>query len=166
MEIKRGERSKTNRKTASRFVVIRTSGKTERALLVLLLVIGAAHYAGLINRWYWSVSWYDIPLHILGGLWIGLLFFYLFEARFQFVSPGRTLRDYVLLFFLVLGFVSFFGILWEFFEYFGDVFLLAKGRAAILQEGLKDTLGDFLSDLLGGFLALNAGFFSKRDDPR
>ena len=143
--------------------MIRTSGKTERVLLVLLLVIGVAHYAGLINRWYWSVFWYDIPLHILGGLWIGLLFFYLFEARFRFLSLGRTLKDYIFLFFLVLGFVSFFGILWEFFEYFGDVFFVKKGYAAILQEGIADTLGDFLNDLLGGFLALNVRFFSKND---
>src|SRR3989344_4845711 len=56
--------------------------------------------------WYYSISWFDIVMHFLSGLWVGLFFIYVFYVRKQVLRP----------LFHVILFVLFIGILYEIFE--------------------------------------------------
>ena len=125
---------------------------TIRFLAALLILIAIFHYIGLAERLYWAFPWYDIVMHIAGGFWTGLLFFYIFEERFQFYS-SRT--NPLITFALVLGFAALIGVLWEFYEYLADVFILKKHPLTAQQGSVFDTLLDLFNDLVGaGFAAL------------
>ncbi|MBI4095024.1 MAG: hypothetical protein HY435_02430 [Candidatus Liptonbacteria bacterium] len=120
--------------------------KTLFLLFALLAAIAIAHYFGLSKLLYWKIAWYDIPMHLAGGAWVGLLFFYLFEERWGILTdrisaPARIIFS--------LGFAALVGVLWEFYEYFADVFILKKYTIFSAQPGLVDTLQDLLNDLIG-----------------
>src|SRR5882724_2628370 len=121
-----------------------------KILLSLLILIVVAHYAGIVGNLYWTLPWYDIPMHIAGGVWVGLLFFYLMERR-----TGNPMRDpLVPLLLRTLGFVALVGVAWEFYEYVSDVFILHKYAWGDALSGQAfDTLKDLFNDLLGAFLA-------------
>jgi len=124
----------------------------------LFIVILVFHTLAVINNWYWTCNWIDMPMHFLGGLWLALLFFYFINPK---LSPygrppeGRQINNYEWLITLisVLGFVILVGVLWEFFEFLFDVFIASKGYLAVAQQGTADTMADLFFDLLGGLVA-------------
>lgn len=93
--------------------------------------------------WYSSIWWFDIPMHFLGGVWLGLFFLYLF-SRLNFVKSRILLTIFGV---LVVG------ILWEFFE--THLNEISKDEFNIL-----DTVSDVLFDLAGGLCAIF--YFLKR----
>ena len=130
-----------------------------RFLLGLLILILVAHYVGLVGNVYITYRWYDILMHIVGGAWVALLFFYL-AGRFNL--PLKNSFFWTLI--AVLGFVALVGILWEFYEYLTDVFILHKyglGSAQSLWQAF-DTLKDLFDDIIGAIIASGAYFFLKK----
>jgi len=130
-----------------------------KPLLTFLVLIVAGNYAGLLLGWYWSARWYDIPMHIAGGAWIALLFFYLLERKIGHPVEGNLLS----LLLRALGFVALMGLFWEFYEYLGDTLILKKyawGEA--LRGQAFDTLLDLFNDLVGGILTTTAYFFLRK----
>lgn len=122
-------------------------------LLAILSAIVAVHYLATWYDWYHTVWWIDIPLHIAGGAFIGVLFIYLFRERFDVL---RAMHWFPTLAFGV-GFVAIIGIGWELYEFWVDVWLLHKYAANNFPGWVHgDTLLDLINDMLGGAVAIAA----------
>ena len=80
-------------------------------------------------HWYYSLPWFDILMHFLGGIWLGATVFYF--------SPGTS-------FIKTLGIVLAFGILWEIFELFPHQYLERD------PFNFSDSSSDIFFALLGG----------------
>lgn len=110
---------------------------------ILLILIAVFNYIGLKFSWYWTYRWYDIPMHIAGGLWVSLFFLFLYD---YFVTRF-TIHNYKLKVFWVVFFVLLFiTISWEIFEVVG-------GINNLNDVGYwPDSLGDILNGFIGGFI--------------
>jgi hypothetical protein len=42
------------------------------ALFLLIWILAAIHIAAESYFWYWTYRWLDIPMHVFGGMWLGL----------------------------------------------------------------------------------------------
>ncbi len=102
-------------------------------LIAALLLCGALlalQWWALDEFLYWRYEWFDIPMHYLGGLSIGVLF----------VGFLKTHRPLAFVLALVGAFVA-----WELFEFFSGIPLEANYPA--------DTALDLVMDGLGGVTA-------------
>lgn len=85
--------------------------------------------------WYSLVWYFDMPMHFLGGVWLGLAMFWLLKSK-EF--SGKNI------FLIFLG-VLVVGVGWEIFEIVVDR-ALRGGEFNVL-----DTMSDIFFDLAGGF---------------
>lgn len=93
---------------------------------------------------YFLIWWLDIPVHILGGLWVALLTLVLYYHS-EYVSH----KDHSPLFALAIAICSalIVGLMWEIYEFVVD-------RALEINDmQLGDSLKDLCDDLLGGIIA-------------
>lgn len=113
----------------------------------LVLIIGF-HFVTGIKHWYDFIWWLDDLMHLLGGAWVALLFFYLFSKT----HPPLDLSYRFPAFILALGFVALIGVLWEFYEYLADVYILKVHPLTYAPNPntLPDTMADLVIDLIGG----------------
>lgn len=94
--------------------------------------------------WYYSIWWLDMPMHILGGFWIGLVFFWYFRfEKLSFVSVSK----------IILG-VLVIAIGWEVFESLLDKTITQNPFNAL------DTFSDLCFGIAGGLLSVF--YFFKR----
>ncbi|MDO8536705.1 MAG: hypothetical protein Q7R94_00455 [bacterium] len=123
----------------------------KKIILLAFIIIIAIHIAGNFFGWYEAVPWLDIPMHIAGGAWVGLLFFYVFGVRKKIFNSGNNF------YFLIcgLGFAALIGVLWEFYEFAMDI-LIWKSYTPWATPGHIhfDTLIDLFNDLIGAFVAI------------
>ncbi len=120
------------------------------SLLVLMILI-ILHWVGSHFSLYWRFSWFEIIIHILSGLWVGLIILWLSSILGQI----NSLKEYRVKSFLI-AFLSaiFIGVVWELIENFAQItFINDKGY------GLN-TAFDILNDGLGGIIAYL--YFIKR----
>lgn len=98
--------------------------------------------------WYYSIWWFDMPMHFLGGLFIGLgcLWFLYSKDRPHELSWRLVLK-------IFLG-VLLVGVLWEIFE------IIFYQIIAQSPFNSLDTIHDIFFDLAGGLFSLL--FFFKR----
>lgn len=115
-------------------------------LSVLLYVITILHLLALYFFWYWSIWWYDIPMHFLGGLWVGGMAFLLYQyiPALARVRTRYRFSGYVLPLVAVLAI----GGLWEVFEFSLDTFITLE------QNDVLDTISDIGMDTAGALLAI------------
>lgn len=82
--------------------------------------------------------------HFLGGIWIALAFnLWMKHFKLQFTLPVYLFAA------AILGAVAFAGVLWEFFEFGLNRYVIDIGFL-----GYEDTLSDLFFDLLGGAVGL------------
>lgn len=114
-----------------------------------LLVILSFHFLAGFLRWYDIIWWLDIPMHLIGGAWVALFFIHFFYKTWRVIESKI---NFLALLLLVLGFVALVGVLWEFYEYLSDVYLLKVHplNFAPNPATLPDTMTDLLNDLIGG----------------
>ncbi len=98
---------------------------------------------------------WDMTMHFLGGVtiaWSGA------RARTFLLEKRYVPKDTPtwLWVWLIWGSVAIAGILWEVYEWLGDVFLGTR-----MQPSLNDTMGDLILDLSGGALFL-LSFLKKK----
>lgn len=93
----------------------------------------------LANKFYWysSIWYFDMIMHTLGGMSLGMIFMYLFPPK------DDSLNSY----FKILIFTLFVGIAWEAYE-----FLFYTMVAGNVFNQL-DTISDLFFDLAGGAMA-------------
>jgi len=108
--------------------------------IVLLLV----NFLAMKGSLYYIFWWFDMPMHIIGGFWSGLIIVLIFFKRFK--NKGLTNNKRSIIFFLA-G-IFFIGILWELYEYFIELFI----RFDIAN--LVDSISDLFFDLAGGVILI------------
>ncbi|MEX2029154.1 MAG: hypothetical protein WD963_01585 [Candidatus Paceibacterota bacterium] len=113
-------------------------GNLLKHLIFLMFFIFLAHLLAEQFYWYYSIAWFDMFMHFLGGVWLGLFFFYVFSRNKQIVPS----------FFKIIFFVLMVGILWEVFQFFTKNYI---GRDPF---DIIDTLSDVFFDLLGGLCVI------------
>ena len=112
--------------------------------MLILAVLVVLHAVGSYYSWYWVYPWFDVPVHIMSGLWIGLVFLWLSSVFDQI----NSLKEYRAKSFLV-AFVSaiLIGVIWELVENYYQLTFIRDAN-----YGLNTAL-DILNDGLGGVLA-------------
>ncbi|MDP3875038.1 MAG: hypothetical protein Q8Q22_00755 [bacterium] len=100
----------------------------------LMIILGALHFTAIEFHFYWTLWWYDLMMHTLGGFIGGLIILWFLES---FDSSKPIL--------LALISVMIVGILWEIFEYVYDV--------AQVADYWWDTITDLIADGVGAVLA-------------
>lgn len=107
------------------------------AQVVILVAIAVLDiYFGLDKQYFWTVSWWDVLLHILGGIWAGL-----FGAWLGTILGIRVTLIRCMVFAFAIGTV------WEVFEY------VAGMGGSVFMSYQLDTAKDLLDDTIGGALA-------------
>jgi hypothetical protein len=118
-------------------------------LLVLIIFILVVNAFALHYFLYWRLLWLDIPMHFLGGFWLGLgaLWLYFLSGRFdKAILPQHRKNLYVIALALTSGLVI--GGMWEIYEFSLDLLI----RLADVYY-LQDTAGDIVMDALGSLSA-------------
>jgi len=128
-----------------------------RFLVFLFTFIIGVYVLSIFRDWYFLFPWLDIPLHLLGGLFIGLGAIWLDNQSARFFGERHPLEKLI----LVLGVVCLVGVFWEFFEFGLDYFYSLGIVGFKSQLSVADTIGDLFLDLLGGFIALISDWFFR-----
>jgi len=113
-------------------------------LVYLIFFLFLLNYLAMKFYWYSSVWYLDMPMHFLGGVWLGL-------AIILFFKINKI--SLILILKIILG-VLFIGILWEFFEVIINDYITQN------YFNLLDTLSDLSFDISGGIFAIV--YFLKR----
>ncbi len=93
---------------------------------------------------YYLLWWFDIPMHMLGGLWVALTALVIYYHT-PWVRRKDRSTSFVVAYALATTMVI--GLLWEVFEF--SVEHLVK----LNDNGLLDTLKDLVDDLIGASVA-------------
>ena len=112
--------------------------KLVKRLVYLIFFILVVSF--LANKFYWysSIWYFDMFVHFLGGLWIGLLGFYILLIK---KNSSHEI-------FKILLFVLCIGIGWEVFE------VLVNDVITRNPFDYLDTTSDIFFDILGGFCVI------------
>jgi len=121
---------------------------------ILILIV---NFAGIYYGLYATLGWLDISMHMLGGLWVGLMLAHFFGKKLGLIDLRQNLW---LTLFLVLGTTTVVGVFWEFYEF--SISQLAPTFTHLFTKGnmeLRDTLKDLLDDMVGGSIAGLIAYF-------
>lgn len=98
---------------------------------------------------------FDIPMHILGGIAMGLTGYLMLcyaQKELNVVIPQRIVQWILITFWVV-----FTTVIWEFAEFLGDYFF-----GTHMQMGLADTMGDMFMGLMGGVVVGAVCIYKKK----
>lgn len=102
-----------------------------------LVVVTALHWVASELDYYWTVAWYDVMMHFLGGAWVVLFALWVCRMPFARKLPGLVTFQNLLLFALLVG------VAWEIHE------LVLRFADPSRPEYLSDTILDLVMDMLG-----------------
>ena len=108
---------------------------------ILLIAIGLLNFIATHFYLYWIFWWFDIPIHFLGGFWVGsmAIWFFFFSGfigwNIKITSKGRV-------FYISLMSAIIVGLLWEIFEIYATAVIIDKNYPL-------DTIIDIVMDILG-----------------
>ncbi len=106
--------------------------------VVIVTIVIALHAGASYFGWYWIFRWFDIPMHILGGVFAGYVGMVVYMFRTGRKNPSLWVP---LLSALVIG------IAWEFLEN-------AYGVSGLNAVYRFDTIKDIVDDMMGGVISL------------
>ena len=116
-----------------------------RMLFVLIWVITLIHVAAEMQYWYWTYRWLDLPMHVLGGMWVGLVALWLwYYSGYQHKTSRIAVSPLTVA--LVGGLV--FGVAWEAYEFL--VWIIGAGLPV---NYVTDSVLDLVMDVLGASIA-------------
>ncbi|MCB9805689.1 hypothetical protein H6775_00850 [Candidatus Nomurabacteria bacterium] len=113
-----------------------------KEVFLTLILVAILHKIALVLFLYWTVDWFDILMHGLGGLSLGFLFLFIFYTS-GFSNLDQSHFFYV--FFITIGSVLIVGLIWELWEVF-------VGLTDVLKDQL-DTISDIVMDMVGATLS-------------
>lgn len=114
-----------------------------KEIVVLSIVVAVLYLLGLKFFLFWTTDWFDILMHFLGGLLIGLIGLFIFYTSSLVPIPKNHTLTIKL---LTLGFVLAVGLAWELWEVF-------VGFTNVLEDQV-DTIVDLIMDMVGALFAL------------
>jgi uncharacterized membrane protein len=112
--------------------------------ILILVILITLHAVGSFYSLYWHFFWYDTLIHIVSGLWVGLVILWLASRLGQI----NSLIEYRAKSFLI-AFVSaiLIGVVWEILENLAQI-------TSVYTDGYSfDTAMDLLADGFGGVLS-------------
>lgn len=115
--------------------------KTYIPAVFVLAFLAISHYFGSKYYLYLKISWYDIVMHMIGGMGMALAFYWFVSTFFKNVDIDRHLWIIIL-----VGFVG--GLSWEAFE---SYFNIAGAPVGTLRYYI-DTTKDLINDILGSII--------------
>ena len=124
--------------------------------LINCIFLYAAFVLGEINNYYERYAWWDLLLHSLSALMLGLVGF-LFVYVFYSTRRIRMAPIYVAI--LTFGFAVMLGTLWEIFEFIADVSLGLNMQ----KSGQVDTMTDLIVDSIGALISAWLGYHYVKD---
>lgn len=113
-------------------------------LATLICAIAVFQMVAIYWHLYFYIWWLDIPVHVLGGFWVGL---FALVSYYAGPWPVPKERSNFFVFSVSIAAVLSVGLLWEVYEFAVDHAVGDSGG------GLADTLMDLVDDLLGALLA-------------
>lgn len=121
--------------------------KISQVIIISLVLILGLHFFANLFSWYNAIWWLDVLMHLVGGGWVALTASYVLFGNEK--SKTISLLERVI---MVIGIVALIGVLWEFYEYLSDVYLLKVHPLTLAPNPslLPDTLKDLFNDLVGG----------------
>lgn len=122
-----------------------------RVLAAFILLIALANGAILYWHLYFHIWWLDIPMHLIGGLWVSL-FVLSWYYRTRHFDPKVPYPFFV--FALAIAATMSIGLFWELFEFSVDEIVVT-----FPTHSLFDTLLDLVMDFLGA--VIGAGIFIR-----
>ncbi len=105
---------------------------------ILISIIFFLNFLAGKFYWYYTIWFFDMLMHFLGGLWLALLFFVIFPKALPTLSTIIKILVWVLVV----------GILWEIFE------IIFVNYVAQNSFNTTDTLSDICCDLAGGLTGI------------
>ncbi|MBC8465185.1 MAG: hypothetical protein H8D63_02350 [Parcubacteria group bacterium] len=111
-------------------------------MTILLWVIFGLHLGALHFAWYWTYWWFDIPMHFLGGAWLGGMAILALRKW----APEKTEKK-VIVYTTAIVVALFIGGVWELFEFSLDTFVIMR------VNDIADTITDFGMDVAGALSA-------------
>lgn len=108
-------------------------------LVVFLVMIAVVNGFAGVYHWYWTMRWFDMPMHFAGGMWLAG-----FGAWWQYRRHGIIPRRFLPILGMCLVYALSIGLLWEVYE--AIVSFLTVGH----MNAISDTLSDLFFDILGG----------------
>jgi hypothetical protein len=125
--------------------------KLLKHLVILMFFIFILNYLGEKFYWPYSIWYFDMITHTLGGLWVGLFFAYFYSFSLPVSKNLATNMVLIVTSLLIMG------LLWECFEYYAYTIV---GGANFVP---LDTASDVCFDLVGGLLAVTYFMRSNYD---
>lgn len=123
-----------------------------RLAFYIAVLVAAIHGLAVIFFLYSFYWWFDIPMHFLAGLCVGLFSLGLFCAEAKGCADPSSLR---VLFIALAGALAV-GLAWERFEYLAGITFNAIGNYEL------DTVKDLVMDVAGGYSAYLYFIISRR----
>ena len=123
-------------------------------LTIIFLTDLVGMYFGMYSYW-----WFDMTHHFLGGVFVAMLMWNYLKGSLPKDNLKKTL--------VIVGVVSFIGVMWEFAEYIASQTLIGPiynnfGVRAYFIGDLNDTMNDLLMDILGAGLFAWARVLTRR----
>lgn len=104
-----------------------------------LILVAVVHVIALELYLYWRFPWFDVPMHVLGGLCAALGY-----SILPFIGLRKKGRYETVLWYI--GAVLAIGLAWELFEYAAGISLVREAHFVL------DTALDLGMDLVGGLI--------------
>ena len=100
--------------------------------LIIAVLVGYLYWLGLEGHLFWVYWWYDIPMHMLAGLVVGLWG--------SALASRRDVKPYQALIFVLLTAFAI-GVMWEIFEVSVGI---TRGEPGYWADTIKDLVDDCL----------------------
>ncbi|WP_160721017.1 membrane-spanning protein [Bacillus sp. USDA818B3_A] len=113
-------------------------------------------YLGSISSFYLHLKWWDSTLHFFKGMYIGFVAISLF--KYWIPPPARSSVSFGIIFLFILSLAVFSSVLWEIYEFVGDLTL----THTMQRGGNKDTMYDLICGFAGGLITAVLAMFRKR----
>lgn len=111
-------------------------------LLVSTTLVAVLHKLALMYSLYWTLSWFDIITHSLGGFVIGIMTLFVFFTSGYIKYPKD---HWIVVLSVTIGAVLIVGLTWELWELFVGFTDVIKDRG--------DTVLDLIMDIVGATAA-------------
>jgi hypothetical protein len=114
---------------------------------IVLILVAIFNYLGTNYYFYITYDWYDIPMHILGGLWVSLFTIFLYTLYYKNTLIKENRKRILSIVCIALLFMT---ISWEMFEIISKITLPSDG-ALYWIDTIKDITDGYIGGMIGYF---------------